>query len=52
MKMGLEKGLEKGLEQGAKNKQIEIAKILLAQNVEKSVITISTGLTTLEIEQL
>jgi len=49
---GLEQGLEKGLEQGAKNKQIEIAKILLSQNIKKSVIALSTGLTIVEIDTL
>jgi len=48
---GLEKGMEKGLQEGAKAKQLEIAKILLSQNVAMEIIIASTGLTLDEINQ-
>ena len=57
---GLELGLEQGraegeasgLAKGASQKQCEIAKRMLQENIEKSVITKVTGLSLEEIEKL
>ena len=49
---GVEKGMEKGMEKGAKNREIEIAKTSLAQNIDISTISLITGLTIQEIEAL
>ncbi|SFV60848.1 hypothetical protein MNB_SV-9-601 [hydrothermal vent metagenome] len=48
IKEGMERGIEKGIEKG----KIEIAKKLLAQNIDLDIIVISTGLTIEEIENL
>ena len=52
IKQGLEQGLEQGIEQGSKNKEIEIAKNLMAKGVSKEIIIDSTGLSKKEIEEL
>ena len=46
------KGLEQGRAEGAAQKQCEIAKRMLQENIEKSVITKVTGLSLEEIEKL
>ena len=51
-KLGLCEGKELGLSEGAQNKSIEIAKNLLKENVDISVISKSTGLSIEEIEKL
>ncbi len=51
-KIGEEIGLEKGLEKGIKERNIEIAKNLLSQNIEIDIIILSTGLSLEEIEEL
>ena len=51
-KEGLEKGLEQGLEEGMKQKNLEIAKKMVEEKLETSVITKITGLSTKEIENL
>ena len=49
---GLELGREQGRAEGASQKQREIAKRMLQENIEKSVITKVTGLSLEEIEKL
>lgn len=49
---GLEQGLEKGLEQGSLEKQIEIAKNMLAKKTDINYISEVTGLSVEEIENL
>lgn len=49
---GLEHGLEQGMEAGAKDKQIEIAKLMLEKNIETNIISELTGLTVDEISEL
>ena len=49
---GLERGIEQGLEQGSKQKELEIAKKLLSQNISVEVISEATGLTVEEIRAL
>ncbi|HID91861.1 TPA: Rpn family recombination-promoting nuclease/putative transposase [Candidatus Peregrinibacteria bacterium] len=49
---GIEKGMQSGIEKGEKNKALEIAKNLIAQNIENSIIIISTGLSEEEIQEL
>ena len=46
------KGLEQGRAEGEAQKQREIAKRMLQENIEKSVITKVTGLSLEEIEKL
>ena len=46
------KGLEQGRAEGEAQKQREIAKRMLQENIEKSVITKVTGLSLEEIENL
>ncbi len=46
------RGREKGIKEGEKKKQIEIARNLLKQNINIDIITISTGLSEKEIEEL
>ena len=46
------KGLEQGRAEGEAEKQREIAKRMLQENIEKSVITKVTGLSLEEIEKL
>ena len=43
-KDGLEQGIEQGIEQGSQNKQIEIAKNMLKENMDISIISRITGL--------
>ena len=45
-------GIKKGLEQGKKQRDIEIAKTSLAQGIDIQTISLITGLTTQEIEDL
>ena len=52
MAQGMKKGMKKGIAQGAKEKQIEIAKNMLKENVDKEVISRVTGLSMEEIEKL
>ena len=52
MQEGLEKGKEEGMQEGEKKKQIEIAKISLKQGLNIETISIITGLTKEEIEEL
>lgn len=49
---GLKQGLEQGIEQGAHEKAVEAAKILLANNIDLSIILKSTGLSEEEINLL
>ena len=49
---GLELGLEQGRAEGEAQKQREIAKRMLQENIEKSVIIKVTGLSLEEIENL
>ncbi len=49
---GIEQGIEKGIEQGSLNKQKEIAKNLLKENVDIKIISSSTGLSEEEIKKL
>jgi predicted transposase/invertase (TIGR01784 family) len=49
---GIEKGIQEGIEKGAKNREIEIARTSLAQNIDISTISLITGLTIEEIENL
>ena len=46
------KGLEKGLAKGENKKAIEVAKNLLANNVDVNIISASTGLSVTEINKL
>ena len=50
--LGLKRGMEEGLKQGAKNKQIEIARILLNKKMTKEEISDITQLSLEEIEKL
>ena len=52
LRIGMEKGMEKGIEKGIKERNIEIAKNLLSQNIEIDIIILSTGLSLEEIEGL
>ena len=49
---GIEKGIQKGKEKGAREKQIEIAKSMLKENMDIEIIIKITGLTKEEIEKL
>ncbi len=49
---GREEGEKIGIEKGKKEEKIEIARNLLKQNIDIDVITISTGLSKKEIEEL
>ncbi|ASV34495.1 hypothetical protein GWK90_06960 [Candidatus Hamiltonella defensa] len=49
---GINEGLQKGLEQGRKEAILELAKQLLANGVQYSVVKISTGLTDKELKSL
>lgn len=49
---GIKKGLEQGLEQGKLKRELEIAKNMLAKNIEVSIISEVTGLSIKEINQL
>ena len=46
------KGLDDGVEKGAREKQIEIAKSMLKENMDIEIIIKITGLTKEEIEKL
>ncbi len=50
IEQGLEQGLEQGIEQGSKEKQIEIAKNMLAKGTDIKFISEVTGLEKEEIE--
>ena len=50
--MGLKKGMKQGLEQGTNQRNIEIAKNLLQNNVPIEIISSSTGLSKDEINKL
>jgi len=52
LKKGKEEGLEEGIEKGAKEKQIEIVKVLIANGVDIEIIISSTGLSREEIDKL
>ena len=52
LKQGRAEGEASGLAKGAAQKQCEIAKRMLQENIEKSVITKVTGLSLEEIEKL
>jgi predicted transposase/invertase (TIGR01784 family) len=52
IEQGIEKGIEKGKEQGSKEKQIEMAKKMLEENMSIEIIMKITGLTKEEIENL
>ena len=47
-----EEGFNDGVNSGKKNKQLEIAKNLINQNIDINVIIVATGLTKEEIESL
>lgn len=49
---GIKKGLEQGLKQGKLKRELEIAKNMLAKNIEVSIISEVTGLSIKEINQL
>ena len=49
---GISHGISQGISQGAHDAKVETAKILLANNVEPSIVLKSTGLTAEEIENL
>ena len=49
---GMEKGIKKGIEQGAKDEQKEIARNMLKENIDISIIIKCTNLTKEEIEEL
>ena len=49
---GYDAGIEQGIETGERNKQLEIARNLLKNNVSIDIIINSTGLTKEEIESL
>ena len=49
---GISQGIKQGINQGMKQEKIEIAKNLLEQNVDISIIMSATGLTKEEIEKL
>ena len=50
--LGLEKGIEQGIEQGKKEEKIQIAKNLLKAQLDVQTISLSTGLSSEEINQL
>lgn len=52
IQQGIKQGMEKGMEKGMENKAIEIAKKLLQTNLSLEQISIVTGLTINEIENL
>jgi predicted transposase/invertase (TIGR01784 family) len=52
IKKGIRKGREEGKKEGEKNKQIEIAKVSLQQNIEIETISLITGLSVEEIKKL
>lgn len=52
MEKGMEKGLEQGIEQGSLNKQIEIAKNMLKENMNLKTISKITGLSIKQINEL
>ena len=52
IKKGIRKGREEGKKEGEKNKQIEIAKVSLRQNIEIETISLITGLSVEEIKRL
>ena len=52
IKQGMEKGIKQGMEKGKKSEKIEIAKKLLQTNLSLEQISIVTGLTINEIENL
>jgi len=51
-KEGFKQGIEKGLKEGEKKAKIEVAKTLLAKNIDIEVIKVSTGLDENEINNL
>ena len=52
MKQGFENGMKQGVSQGINQRNMEIAKNLLEQNVDISIIMSATGLKKEEIENL
>lgn len=48
---GLEQGIEQGIEQGSKEKQLEIAQLMLNKNMNIKLISEITGLSIMEIEK-
>jgi predicted transposase/invertase (TIGR01784 family) len=48
---GIEKGEKRGIEKGEKKAKLEIAKKLISQGVDNSIISLSTGLTEKEIDE-
>jgi len=52
MEKGIEKGMEKGIEQGEKNKCLEIAREMLKEGLEPSLISKITSLSSSELEKL
>ncbi|WP_339058492.1 Rpn family recombination-promoting nuclease/putative transposase [Candidatus Regiella endosymbiont of Tuberolachnus salignus] len=51
-KRGEERGKQQGMQQGRQERNVEIAKQLLASNVDRSVIKMSTGLSDEELDML
>ncbi|EFL91982.1 transposase [Candidatus Regiella insecticola LSR1] len=49
---GEQRGMRKGMQQGRQERNVEIAKQLLASNVDRSVIKMSTGLSDEELDML
>ena len=49
---GFKKGIEKGIEKGKRERDIEIARSLLAKGVEVGIISSATGLSSEEIKKL
>ena len=52
MQKGVDDGIEEGKTKGAREKQIEIAKSMLKENMDIEIIIKITGLTKEEIEKL
>ena len=52
LQQGLEQGIQQGIKQGETNKQIEIAKKLLKENIDINVISLATGLCIDELNKL
>ena len=52
IKEGYEQGMSQGLEQGISSRNIEIAKNMLKDNIDISIISKYTGLSKEEIEEL
>lgn len=52
IEQGIKEGIEQGIEQGEKNKQIEIAKLMILKGIDMKTISECTSLTEEEIEKI